>query len=272
MPGYVRRGGEQWFQHPDGTWTRWDPAAASWQQGTPPAPLPGDAPEPGWPEYRSVSSLWKAVVILLAVATTIDAFAVASDLIEVELLGRIATRGSFTLSEAETSDLRQMIVGFLQLGMLIATGIPFIIWLHRAYSNLRTLGIDGLRFRRWWAIGGWFIPIFALFRPKQVVNDVWRGSDPERPDRGQPSWEVGPVPWWWMVWWLCFIMSNLFAQFSLLLGTPGVTAEELRTSSLALVVSDSLSVVAGVLAILIVRSASLRQIARAERLGVEPSG
>lgn len=268
MPGYLRRSGAQWYQHADGTWVRFEPGTGSWQPAPLPAALPGEAPEPGWPAYRSVAFLWKVVVTLLAVATAIDAMAVASDLIEYDLLGRIAAGENVTISEAETSDLRQMIVGLLQTALALATGIPFIIWLHRAYSNLRPLGIEGLRFRRWWAIGAWFIPIFGQFRPKQVINDVWRGSDPGHPDRDDSSWHRAPVPWWWMVWWLCFLLSAQAALLSLTFW--GDTLEELRASSMTLIVSDSLSVVAGILAILIVRAASLRQIARAERLGVEP--
>ncbi len=75
-----------------------------------------------------------------------------------------------------------------------------------------------------------------------------------------------------MVWWLCFLLSSQIAFYSFRIGINAETIEEIRASSMALLVSDSLSVVAGILAVFIVRSASLRQIARAERLGVEPAG
>ena len=38
-----------------------------------------------------------------------------------------------------------------------------------------------LRYRPWWAVGAWLLPVFSLFRPKQVLNDVWRASDPHLP-------------------------------------------------------------------------------------------
>ena len=36
-----------------------------------------------------------------------------------------------------------------------------------------------LRYGTGWAIGAWFIPIFNLFRPKQIANDIDRASAPD---------------------------------------------------------------------------------------------
>jgi hypothetical protein len=216
-----------------------------------------------------VAFLWKVVVALLAVATTLDAGAVVSDLVQLELLNRIATGGPFTVAEADANDLRQAVFGLSQTVAVIATGIPFILWLNRAYSNLATLGADGLRFRRWWTIGGWFIPIWSTFRPKQLVNDVWRGSDPSLPEWAHALWQGKPVPGWWLVWWLAYLFSNQAALLAFRISFGAETIGELKAMTVAYVAADAISVVAGVVAILVVRGASLRQIARATSLGVE---
>jgi hypothetical protein len=270
MPGYVRRGSDWWFQATEGSWTRWDSATSSWQPGTPPPPVPGEAPEAGWSTYRSVSFIWKVLAALLGTAALLDALAIVSDIAEYELLGRIATGRGFTLAEAEASDTRQGIFGILQTAIFIPAGIVFIVWLHRVYSNLRTLGVEDLRFRRWWTIGGWFIPIWGQFRPKQLVNDVWRGSDPSLGKDESLSWRGTPVPSWWIVWWLAFLLSNQAGYFAFRVGLPADTIDELQLSTGAYIAADSSGVVAGVLAILVVRAVSLRQLARAEHLGVEP--
>jgi hypothetical protein len=269
MPGYLRRGEDWWYEHLDGSWTRWDSPTATWQPGRPPPPGPGEAPEPGWSEYRSVGFLWKAVAAILIMTATIDAGAVLSDLAELELLGRIASGVDFTIAEAEANDLRQGLIGVIQVLALIGTGIPFIVWLNRSYSNLRTLGVETLRFRRWWTIGGWFVPIWSAFRPKQLVNDVWRGSAPDLPDRNAAMWKEGGVPGWWIVWWLAFLFSNQLSYLAFRLALPADTIEEIRWSTVVYVASDALSAVAAILAILVVRGVSLRQLTRAERLGVE---
>jgi hypothetical protein len=58
----------------------------------------------------------------------------------------------------------------------IVTAILFLVWFYRAYSNLVRAGVSDLRFGPGWAVGGWFIPIFNLFRQKQIANDIWKAS------------------------------------------------------------------------------------------------
>jgi hypothetical protein len=209
------------------------------------------------------------VAALLVMTATIDAGAVLSDLFELELLGRIASGVDFTIAEAEANDLRQGLIGVIQVLALIGTGLPFIVWLNRSYSNLRTLGVEPLRFRRWWTIGSWFVPIWSAFRPKQLVNDVWRGSAPDLPDRNAVVWKEEGVPGWWIVWWLAFLFSNQLSYLAFRLALPAETIEEIRRSTVVYVASDALSAVAAILAILVVRAVSLRQLTRADRLGVE---
>ena len=37
--------------------------------------------------------------------------------------------------------------------------------------------MQGLRYGNGWAIGAWFVPILSLVRPKQMANEIWRGSE-----------------------------------------------------------------------------------------------
>jgi hypothetical protein len=81
---------------------------------------------------------------------------------------------------------------------LVAAGV-FITWFFQAYKNLRRLGVQDMRFGNGWAIGAWFVPILSLFRPKQIANDIWRGS--ERGAEVSSGWKLVQVPslvhWWW---------------------------------------------------------------------------
>jgi hypothetical protein len=77
-------------------------------------------------------------------------------------------------------------VGF---AAFVLTAIVFLVFFHRAYSNLATLGPSERRYTPGWAVGSWFVPILNLFRPKQIANDIWRGSD--------GSAVPGVFHWWW---------------------------------------------------------------------------
>jgi hypothetical protein len=71
------------------------------------------------------------------------------------------------------------------------------------------------------------------------------------------------------VWWLAFLFSNQLSYLAFRLALPADTVAQLRRSTMVYVASDALSAVAAILAVLVVRGASLRQLARAERLGAQ---
>jgi len=89
-------------------------------------------------------------------------------------------------------------VGIDTLAVLVSAGV-FIAWFFIAYENLRRLGVQNMRFGNGWAIGAWFIPFFNWVRPKQIANDIWRGS--ERGVEVSSQWQQVEVPslvhWWW---------------------------------------------------------------------------
>ena len=152
-----------------------------------------------------------------------------------------------------------------QLFGLLAGGGFFIAWLYRVYSNLRPLGAVELNHGEGWAIGGWFVPILALFRPLQLVNDAWRASD-SRLGVVVPraAWERAAVPAILLVWWIAF---NLYMAITGIVGgmrPDYFTLETDRTTTMASMVGDGLAVVAALLAVRVVSVVTERQRARAE--------
>lgn len=101
-------------------------------------------------------------------------------------------------------------VGFHAVLLLIAAGV-FIAWFFQAYKNMRRLGVQNMRYGNGWAIGSWFVPILSLVRPKQMANDIWRGS--ERGTDVNSGWKSVPVPalvhWWWAL----FLIQGLVLYY-----------------------------------------------------------
>jgi Domain of unknown function (DUF4328) len=139
--------------------------------------------------------------------------------------------------------------------------VVFLRWFSRSYKNLVPLGADDLRYRPGWAIGAWFVPILALWRPKQIANDIWRASDPDDPEL--LFWHEKAVPALLTVWWAAWIVVNQIGFVVLRLAFKSDTNEKIRTGDrvdLVLLVADIASCV---LAVLVVRSITARQDARA---------
>ena len=84
----------------------------------------------------------------------------------------------------------------------------FLRWFYAAYGNLPLLSAGSPRFKRGWAIGAWFVPILNLFRPKQIANDIWRGSDPQLSPGASPDWSGGSLPGLYALWWGGWIVDT----------------------------------------------------------------
>jgi hypothetical protein len=152
----------------------------------------------------------------------------------------------------------------------LTTVIAFLRWLAPAYRALPSFGATP-RFTPGWALGAWFVPILNLWRPKQIVNDVWRASDPEAaPPRAPADWPQRPVPalfaWWWAAW----LVASLVAARAALFSTQSKSAPALERAASLMVASDVLDAVAAVLAILVVRRITARWLARAQAAAAVP--
>jgi hypothetical protein len=230
------------------------------------------ADSPTQPVYQSIGDRARWARWLLVAAVVVDVVAVVSGLLERSLLSRLVAGEELAADEASSSDTRQGVIGALQLGLLIVNAVTFLRWLSLAYRNLPALGVRRLRYKTWWVIGGWVIPILWWFRPKQIVNDVWRGSDPLASPVHGVDWTERAVPGllggWWIMWLVTGALGNIAYRMSL--GT-GESAAALQGVNTVLLLSDATSAVAGVLAVLVVDRLTARQEKRARQLATSPA-
>ncbi len=160
---------------------------------------------------------------------------------EIGLLQRIESGEFVSEAEALDNDNRQAAIGMLYLVTLVVVVISFLIWIHRASKNLAPLGWEDQRFSPGWAVGWWFIPIMSLFRPYQVVKEIWNGSYPGISSDAPTSPLLG---WWWATWLLSGWIGN--GAFKIYLPSDA-TVSDLITADWFYVVSDAITMVALVL-------------------------
>src|SRR5829696_1637578 len=239
---------------------------------TPPTgtPLPGNRREgptalEGYlplrrPARRVRRALWLS--ILLALASAAVNFA--------------DTRAALVLFGDQASGDLYLWIGAVQAAWFLVTAGLWLAWFRRAYLNLPALGARRLRFRPWWAVGAWLLPVFSLFRPKQLMNDIWRASDPDLPPDQAAIWRGRPVAELLGWWWLAFVASILVRSITtsavhaaadfMLLGLLPEQFDRFQASAGMQVVADLLTVLCGLLALRVVRRTTARQGERAARL------
>jgi hypothetical protein len=239
-------------------------AGSSYQTGRPHYPA-GAGP------FRRLDGAGRVVVALLVANVVLDLVAVVTDIQMMGLVDRAKGGRFVSVEEADSLDLRMARIGLLQLVSVLMTAIAFAFWIRRAYRNLGALGVRWLRFKLGWAVAGCFVPFINLARPKSIANDIWRATDPALPreiDEPPAGGRVAPLlNWWWAAWIVSGFLDGsgdgLDARASL---------DEILSQAQRYAAGDTVSVISGILAILVVRAITDRMHRRHEMLASGAAG
>ncbi|MFI6144144.1 DUF4328 domain-containing protein [Streptomyces sp. NPDC051109] len=233
--------------------------------GYPGGPYPGMPYAAPWPPadvLRSPRGLAVAVTALLGVAAAVNLFSAAVSGYVFSLMKRVsadaADVGQGTL---DRSDVMTAVAGSLQVLIMLATAVVFIIWFHRVRVNGEIMRPDAFVHKRGWAIGGWFIPIGNLFLPFQIAQQTWTASTQLGPDGSFREVSAAPLNAWWALWASSLVLDRVFSLMYQRADTP----EALRDASTVGMVTDLVTVAAAVLAIVFVRKLTAMQTTKAEQ-------
>jgi hypothetical protein len=140
------------------------------------------------------------------------------------------------------SDVATLVVGLFQIVLTIFLGITFLRWIYRANKNLHALAPGAMGFSPGWSVGWFFIPIANLFKPYQVMKEIWSAA--RRGLAGGRSL----LGWWWCLW----IVSNLLGRMALKLALRAKDAQGYTHSAVASVFSDALDIALNIVALMLV--------------------
>lgn len=215
-------------------------------------------------DFKSLKGLSQLAIIGLSLILLIRFLNVVFGIAQI-----ISPGMALNFDEAGSLPLWALILGLVSLlnfPIFLFTGITFLVWLRRANGNLSSLHAGFVEFSPGWAVGWWFIPFFNLVRPFQVVREIWCESDPDIESIG----DTNPIftssgfrgaPAFMTLWWAFWILSNIAANITnLLFDTSSVTSIAVSGYSSAL--AGMLAIIAGSLAIYLVRDITHRQDAR----------
>ena len=157
-------------------------------------------------EYRSPTSLGTAVILVLG---GLAATGVLSVIVSAIML--LWPGISIPAEGGRSFDLGMVFVGLLalaQLGLRLLCVILFLVWLHRAFKNLPVIGAKYLEFTPGWAVGWWFVPFANLFKPYQIIKELYASSDlAANPDSEGTTENVG-------LWWGTFLCANIVLRIA----------------------------------------------------------
>ena len=204
-------------------------------------------------KWRSTEGLRTALTglfVLVVVANLAEAFAYIH---RIHVIDRLQD-GTATVSDGQHADELVHTAGFVALSLVLTIAVVFIVWQWRTAKNAEILGRTNARYGPGWSIGAWFIPLANLVIPVEIMQDLWRSSDPESSPR---DWRRGPRSVLVGCWWAAIIVSGLFGRGT----TDRSTLSGLRSADNRATFGVSMISVAAILALAVVRSITARQIA-----------
>jgi hypothetical protein len=147
--------------------------------------------------------------------------------------------------------MREQIIGVLYLIVYIISTVTFIQWFRRAYFNLH-LRVDYLLHTEGWAAGSWFVPVISLFRPYQIMKELYEESIELLEKRGirVPDISMNYISVWWAFW----ILSSIFGQVILRITLKSNTVDDYIFTTICGMIQNIVNIPLAILAIQVIKN------------------
>lgn len=197
---------------------------------------------------------WTLFMIIIVMA--LDLISLLSSLMQLDLLDQIK-KGQFVADAVLTSnDSREQSIGVLYIIAFIISGVVFIRWFRRAYYNLH-LRTRNCEHSDGWAAGAWFTPIISLFRPYQIMLELWTKTTDMISIKSNKI--HGGTTALISVWWALWIVSNYIGKYIIKYAFNSKTIEELINLTIANCVDAVISIALAVVTLIMVKAYAKRE-------------
>ncbi|TDE53655.1 DUF4328 domain-containing protein [Flavobacterium sp. GT3P67] len=196
----------------------------------------------------------KIAIMLIWIVLTVEIISILSDYLQYDLLQTVANGGQISTETATENDLRQKIIAMIYLAVFIISGITFIQWFRRAYYNLH-LKAESLSFTEGWAAGCWFVPIICLYRPNQIMKELYQETQnllSKKNENYAQNLTSHSIGWWWALW----IISSLLGQFIFRYSSKAETIDELTVSTVASLIASIIGIPLAIITVKVIKDYS----------------
>ena len=193
----------------------------------------------------------KIAMMLIWTVLTIEIISILSDYLQYDLLQTVANGGQISTETATDNDLRQKIIAIIYLVTYIISGVTFIRWFRRAYYNLH-LKAETLSFTEGWAAGSWFVPFISLYRPKQIMKELYVETQnllTTKQENSTVNLNTQFIGWWWALW----LIASFLGQFVFRYSQKAESLEELTTVTIASIIASIIGIPLALITVKIIK-------------------
>jgi len=96
---------------------------------------------------------------------------------------------------------------------LIGVGLALVKWLNACYRFAKdSIGASGFK-NEGWTAWAWIVPIINLFKPYQIINEIYKAGAPGY--RNPDDWKKESGSGLLLTWWIFWVVTHLFFATSL---------------------------------------------------------
>ncbi|MDW3220153.1 MAG: DUF4328 domain-containing protein [Acidimicrobiales bacterium] len=119
---------------------------------------------------RSLLVLGRLTQAFVGVQITIAAFSTHALWRRADTVRAFTDRLGVGERHLDAADTRVLVTSLLFSVTYLIAGVTFLVWFHAAYQNLERRGVAS--HAGGWAIGAWFVPFLAMWRPVRIMGEL----------------------------------------------------------------------------------------------------
>ncbi|OUL60563.1 DUF4328 domain-containing protein [Flavobacterium sp. AJR] len=203
-------------------------------------------------ELRPNGQRAKNAMLLIWIVMAIELVALISKCFQYNLLQTAVNGGVITTDEAIANDTTEQTIAILYLIVYIISAVTFIQWFRRAYYNLH-LKTEFLSHSEGWAAGSWFVPIISLYRPVQIMRELYEETESYLTEKGlniDDKLKTNMLTPWWTLWIISNILGRIISKY------PTNSIDDLINSTIASIVLNIIGIPLALIAIKIIKDYS----------------
>ena len=197
----------------------------------------------------------KNAITLIWIVLAVEIISLISGYFQYDLLQTVANGGEILTETATANDTREQMIGIIYLIVYVISAVTFIQWFRRAYFNLHQK-VAYLAHTEGWAAGGWFVPIVSLYRPFQIMKELYQETKELLIKKGinvNSNFTTSSLGWWWTLW----IINTIIGQFVFRYSMKAESIDEVTISTVASVIGNIAGIPLALITVKVIKDYSI---------------
>ena len=193
----------------------------------------------------------KNLIILIWIVLILDVVSFISSYYQYTLLQAIANGHNFPIETLTANDTRERYIALAYLAAFIISAITFAEWFRRAYYNLHQK-VSHLSHNEAWAAGSWVVPIINVYRPYQIMKELYRETKEYLTHHGieiNQSLSTKYLGYWWALWITNGVIGNGLFRISI----KAKTLDEITSLTIGYMISYIIGIALAFITLKVIR-------------------